>query len=255
MDDYAAIRRQEGRGSSSPNYYRALPFRDLSRKRAGEWRIRAQGYQALVRHVLSPMEHAGVLRVLDLGAGNGWLAARLAQRGHTVTAIDLQTNDWDGLGAFVHYAERFTPVQAEFDRLPFAAGQFDLAIFNASFHYSEDYLATLSVVLKAVKGSGTVVILDTPVYNDASSGAAMVRERQTQFERAYGTPSNALDSENFLTFARLEELASAVDRAVQLFRPRHSLPWRLKPWLARIKRTREPAQFSVIAFQPRETGG
>ena len=39
------------------------------------------------------------LRILDLGAGNGWMSYRLALQGHLPIAVDLLTNDRDGLGA------------------------------------------------------------------------------------------------------------------------------------------------------------
>jgi SAM-dependent methyltransferase len=251
MDDYAGVRRQEGRGSNDPAYYRALPFRDLTGKRAGEWRIRAAGFEALIRHVLAPLEPSRPLRILDLGAGNGWFSARLAARGHVVTAVDLQVNSDDGLGAFVHYPAVYTPVQAEFDRLPFAPRQFDLAVFNAAFHYSENYTTTLSSAVDAVAESGGVVILDTPIYRDGNSGAAMVRERHEQFARAFGTRSDALRSENYLTCRRIRELAATLDLEVQTYRPRHPLPWRLKPWLARLKGSREPAAFNLVVYSRR----
>ena len=71
---------------------------------------------------LSPAEErlARPLRLLDLGAGNGWLSYHLARRGHEAAAVDLTVNDFDGLGAHVHFDAPFTPVQAEFDHLPFA---------------------------------------------------------------------------------------------------------------------------------------
>ena len=84
MRDYESIRRAEGRGSDDPAYYRALPFEDLTDRFRSDWQIRATSFRALVRHVLEPAEarQRGPLRVLDLGAGSGWLSNRLAQRGH-----------------------------------------------------------------------------------------------------------------------------------------------------------------------------
>ena len=74
--DYESVRRAEQRGSNSSDYYRALPFRDLSRRHTADWRIRARSYNLLVKNVLTrlqnPLERS--LRILDLGAGNGWLS-------------------------------------------------------------------------------------------------------------------------------------------------------------------------------------
>src|SRR5512146_1193848 len=87
--EYQAVRRAEGRGSSSPAYYQALPERDLSGRMPGDWQIRAAGFHALVKEVLVPLERSlsSSLRILDLGAGNGWLSNLLALRGHAVAAV------------------------------------------------------------------------------------------------------------------------------------------------------------------------
>jgi SAM-dependent methyltransferase len=139
-----------------------------------------------------------------------------------------------------------TPVQAEFDRLPFDRGQADLAIFNASLHYSTNYETTLREALRVLREDGWLVILDSPVYRDPASGEQMVREREAYFERAYGFPSNALPSENYLTFERLEQLKAALDLRWAFLKPFYGWRWTLKPWWARLRASREPAQFLVI---------
>lgn len=249
MKEYAAIREQEQRGSNDRAYYRALPFQDLTGTRPGDWRIRAAGYTALLKHVILERESGGPMKILDLGAGSGWLSNRLAERGHTLVAVDLQTNDRDGLGAWRHYDTKFTPIQAEFDRLPLAPGQFDVVVFNAAFHYSEEYERTLAAALAAANPTGVVTILDSPVYNESASGQQMVQEREAFFERRYGTRSNALASGNFLTRRGLADLAVATRCKVQQFRPVHPLMWRLRPWWAQLRGGREPAEFMLVVFQ------
>src|SRR6267378_6158682 len=125
--EYTTVRRAEGWGSADRAYYQALPFTDLTGRFPRIWRIRAKSYVTFITRVLEPLEartgnpetlfppldkeprsggrhEASVrLRILDLGAGNGWLSNRLAQRGHSVTAIDLSDDPFDGLGAGRHY--------------------------------------------------------------------------------------------------------------------------------------------------------
>jgi hypothetical protein len=85
------------------------------------WRIRAVSFKAFIREVVSPLERENgePLKCLDIGAGNGWLSNQLALRGHKTAAVDLITNDWDGLGVYVNYSSSYLPVQAEFDTCPF----------------------------------------------------------------------------------------------------------------------------------------
>ncbi len=251
LREYQRVREAEGRGSSEAAYYRALPFADLSGCFTADWQIRARSYRSFAASVLQPRERElnRPLRILDLGAGNGWLSYRLAQRCHSVAAIDLLVNPQDGLGACVHYDAAFTPVQAEFDRLPFDNAQFDLAVFNASLHYAVNYETTLREVLRVLQPGGQIVVLDSPVYRSNSSGAQMVREREAAFTRAYGFPSNALPSENYLTYRRLHELAEVLQLRWTFIQPFYGWRWQLRPLIARLRGRREPARFAVVVGQ------
>jgi SAM-dependent methyltransferase len=252
MQEYETVRRGEGRGSDDLTYYRALPFEDLTGRYTDQWAIRARSFQALVDRVIAPMEaeRSRPLKTLDLGGGNGWLSYRLSQRGHYVGAVDLLTNPMDGLGAYMYYDLTFVPIQAEFDRLPLVEDEVDLAIFNASLHYSTDYETTLREALRVLREDGRLVILDTPVYRDPSSGQQMVREREARFEGEYGFPSNALPSQNYLTCEQLEHLEARLGLRWQRIVPFYGWRWSLKPYWARLRGSREPAQFMLIVGRP-----
>ena len=251
IDEYQHIRQAEGRGSEDPEYYRHLPYTDSSGRMSGDWRIRATSFRIFLKKVLQPLERSigKPLKCLDMGAGNAWLSNQLAQRGHLVAAIDLLTNDWDGLGAYLHYESTILPVQAEFDRLPFEIQQCDLVIFNASLHYSTDYMKTLKEAFRVLKPGGKIIVLDTPVYHSYESGQQMVEERQAQFMSLYGFPSNALPSENFLTYARIDQLSQLLRVQWCSFRPNYGLSWSLRPWIAKLTGRREPAVFFVLVWE------
>src|SRR6185503_924909 len=110
------------------------------------------------------------------------------------------------LSAWRHYDAPFTPIQAEYDHLPLADAQADVAVFNGSLHYSTDYTTTIGEALRVLAPDGIIAVLDSPMYPASASGAAMVDERQTHFQRTYGFASDALPSEHFLTRARLSEV-------------------------------------------------
>ena len=248
MREYATIREREGRGSHDPAFYRALPFKDLSGRFTSDWQIRAVSYTTFVEKVLTPFHKKAhhPLHILDLGAGNAWLSNRLKQSGHAPVAMDLLTNSLDGLGATAFYRHPFTLVQAEIDRLPFFKGLFDMAIFNASLHYSENYEVTLSEALQVLNDDGRLVILDTPIYHDADSGKQMVEEREATFAKEFGFRSNAVRNENFLTFDRLKELAEQLNLHWQFIKPPFGLKWQVKPLVAKLRMRREPAKFLVL---------
>ncbi len=251
IEDYQVIRAAEGRGSNSAAYYLALPYRDHSGRNRGQWAIRARSFRYIERHLLPRIVTVARpgLRILDLGAGNGWLSYRLARQGHFPVAVDLITNNQDGLQAAEHYRqalpELFPRFQAEIDTLPFADEQFDLTIFNASFHYSENYETTMAEALRCTRPGGTVLVADTPWYSDEQSGVRMLEERRALFIRRYGFPSDDLKSREYLTDERLAKLEATFGIRWQVHRPYYGLRWQLRPWLAKLRHKRPPSQFRI----------
>ena len=252
MQEYEQVRQAEGWGGPDAAYYRALPFVDRNGRYADIWRIRAQSFRVLGKRLLPPgMEPQ---RILDLGAGNGWLAHRLAQAGHAVAAVDLMTNATDGLGTHRYYDAAYLPLQAEYDHLPLAELQANLAIFNGSFHYATSYKHTLQEVLRVLRPQGRIVIMDSPLYRDGHSGQQMVQERQKSFAKQYGFGGNALPHENYLTYDRLAQLAAALSLQWQIIKPFYGWRWSIRPWLARLRGHREPASFYLIVGSRRLPG-
>ncbi len=258
LREYQTIREAEGRGSQDSDYYLALPFRDLTGHNQEQWAIRSRTYGFLEQKILPEIEAAAArsLRVLDLGAGNGWLSYRLALRKHLPVAVDVFTSELDGLAAAIHYGKRlpalFPRFQAELDRLPFADRQFDLAMFNASFHYSEDYFETLGEAIRCLRAGGTVIIADTAWYRADQSGQRMLTERRRMFSEQYGFPADAIPSLEYLTDERLAALERQFSIRWKIYTPFYGIGWAMRPLTAKLKGRREPSRFRIyVAEVPR----
>jgi len=249
--DYETVRKLEGRGSDDPQFYLSLPYCDRTGCNSWQWSIRSRTYKYIEGKILPAIREnaSDSLTILDLGAGNGWLSYRLASLGHRPIAVDLQTNDFDGLGAVVHYRHAlpslFPRFQAELDRLPFEAGQFDCAIFNASFHYSENYDRTLAEALRCLRPGGTVVIADSPFYTRDESGQQMLEERRRSFRKVFGFSSDSLASREYLTKDMLLALEVRHDVEWTTHRVWYGFRWVCRPLVAKLKRRREPSQFRI----------
>jgi SAM-dependent methyltransferase len=252
LADYTKIRIAEGRGSADAAFYRNLPDCPEDHPLARQWAIRRRTYECFRDRVLPSMGDG--LRMLDLGAGTGWLSNRLAYLGHQPCAVDLSCNDQDGLVAARHFDAAWSSIQAEFDHLPFSDASADAVVFNASLHYSTDYARTLREALRVLVPGGFLAVLETPVYKLESSGRRMVEERHDLFLKRYGTRSNSVPSLEFLTWPRVAELGRALNLDWKIARPWYGVRWALRPWIARVKGKREPSQFPVlIASRARET--
>lgn len=249
VDEYSRIRQAEGRGSRDDAFYVSLPYADRTGNNSRQWQIRARSFDCLLSLLgcSFPVERGA--RVLDIGAGNCWMSYRLAMAGYQPFAVDLAIDELDGLRAAEHYRTRlpslFPRFQAEMDNLPFQDAQFDVAIFNASFHYSQDFETTLREALRCVKRGGMVAIVDSPWYSRDQSGQQMVIERRNAFSRRYGTASDAIDHREYLTDQRLGELEATFATEWEIHSPRYGFRWAARPLLACLRGRREPSRFRI----------
>jgi SAM-dependent methyltransferase len=230
--EYQVIRAREGHGFGTAEELLRLPDVQSGHQHEEIWRIRRRTFAALVTRVLSQFQRP--MRVLDLGAGVGWLSYRLAELGHSPVAIDVNPDHRDGLGAAEIYG--CPRVLADFDRLPFSDGSADLAIFNGSFHYSADYSSTLQ---EALRVASCVAIMDSPIYQDPKSGQMMVLEQRA-------SRSSAIACKQFLTYRDLDELGRELSVRWEIVRPWYGIRWAARPLISRLRQRREPAQFAIL---------
>lgn len=249
--EYSHIRQAEGRGSEEDAYYLGIPYADLTRKNTRQWQLRARSFDCLRSLMRGEAPHTHSVRVLDIGAGNCWLSFRLAMAGYHPFAVDLSIDARDGLRAAEHYRKSlpvlFPRFRAEMDHLPFHDEQFDLAIFNASFHYSENYEVTLREALRCLRLGGLAAIMDTPWYSREESGRRMISERQASFLCKYGTASDSIHHLEFLTDKRLRDLEEHLSIRWQICAPHYGFRWAMRPVIAKLLRRREPSRFRIYA--------
>ena len=183
VESYRRLRLAEGFASADPQFARRLPFRDLTGRNPGIWRIRALHY-AVIRACLALLPRSE--RVLDLGSGNGWLARRLAG-GHQVTAVDVDATD-TGLGALDE--PRVRRLRAELEALPVVDGSFDVVIAAAALHYAGDLLGALAEIARVLRPGGVLLLADSPVYADPLQRHRAWQRTQRYYAGA-GTPELA----------------------------------------------------------------
>lgn len=252
IEEYERLRSAEGCNSKSDEFYLGLPYSDATRRNPAQWSSVARTFDFLMDCVLKPALPNGAV-VLDLGAGNCWLSYRLAQAEFRPCAVDLLTNECDGLGAAEHYRSSlprlFPRYRAEFAHLPFRDRQFDAVVFNASFHYAEDFEAAAKEALRCCRPGGLLIICDSPWYPSRDSGKKMADEHRAGFLRKFGTACASIDREDFLTVERLKSLESHLGISWNVYSPDLSLKWTLCSLWARLRNRREPARSRIYVSQ------
>ncbi|PIR12914.1 hypothetical protein COV49_03870 [Candidatus Falkowbacteria bacterium CG11_big_fil_rev_8_21_14_0_20_39_10] len=115
-------------------------------------------------------------RILEIGAGNCWLSAKLAED-HEVVALDVFTPFPKGLEAaevFIkHRNIYFERIKADMIKIPFKDRSFDIVLFSAALHHSSDLKRTLKDIYRILAPDGRIVLLNEP-----SKGLFGSRERE-----------------------------------------------------------------------------
>jgi len=186
-EKYDVLRLREGWASESPNYYQNLPFRDLTARHAREWRWRAASFRLLQKWLKENCRQTR-WRILDIGAGSGWMSRELAAN-HDVLAIDANAGA-HGLAALPAAQRHFMAVQAESEHLPLAANAFDLAIANASLHYTRNIEKLLEKISAVLRPGAKLIVMDSPAY-PTSEAAAAAHQRSRAYYAQMGAPELA----------------------------------------------------------------
>jgi SAM-dependent methyltransferase len=152
------------------------------------WKQKAQSLRKLLE-VLGPAKSR---KVVDAGAGTGWLSNRLSEVGFRCFATDVSWDADVGLGAISTFDEPqpvFERAVATLDNWPFRSASIDIAICNASLHYLSDPRHALAESLRVLRRGGTFVLMNSPVHSDARSATRASQDFRVRMQGLGGSPS------------------------------------------------------------------
>ncbi|MCB0795476.1 MAG: methyltransferase domain-containing protein [Flavobacteriales bacterium] len=161
--------------------YDGLPWSGLAIDK-GAWQLRVLDLQ-LVREVLSGQRG---IRVLDIGAWNGWLSARLTEEGHSALAVDYFDDPFDGLGAVQHYDRKFPAIQCDLERLDLLEGPFDLIVVQRCVAFFEDLTASMSQWRSLLTPGGRILLTGLSIHHQDRWIADTFKRRRERYHALTG---------------------------------------------------------------------
>ena len=135
-----------------------------------QWLLFGPSHRALLRRIAA-IGGDRPLRGLDVGCGTGVFASRLREAlpEARVWGIDLVSDMLTkGTARWRRHAAHVLPVQADSERLPFAAGTFDVVTCANSFHHYPHQDRAVAEMHRVLRPGGRLMLIDG--YRDAPWG-------------------------------------------------------------------------------------
>lgn len=177
------MRSESGKRLLDTSLYESLPCAAALRHDA-EWRTRCRDLSLISRAITSHFQ-ARPLRVLDVGAYNGWLSHQLARLGHHVTGIEYFADEYDGLRAHKHYSTNWRAIQMDLTDLSVFAQPFDVVIMNHGLHFFPDPVAQVARAMRTVAEGGLFLAIGLRFWRDPRRRQREVAAMIRAFRRRY----------------------------------------------------------------------
>jgi ubiquinone/menaquinone biosynthesis C-methylase UbiE len=205
-------------------------------------------------------QYAEGKRGLDVGCGEGYGTAILAQRAEHIVAVDISEK------AIAHATAKYQQKNVEFhcfpaEKLPFPDASFDLVVCLELIEHARDHLAVMREMRRVLRRGG-VLILSTPNRRIVSPGSPTplsefhvrefdVRETQELCRRYFSEVEFFTQRNPFAGSRRLIRWAMSLDflRLRKLFRrsSRERMKWGVRGALGEtVKEEPEPERWGVV---------
>ena len=183
LQAFAQYRHEREERMPEPALFPRLPEAGIDLD-PGLWRLRVLDLQLVQGHIGARQG----LRVLDVGAWNGWLSHRLAAAGHLVTAVDVFTDPLDGLGAVVHYPANFRAIQCDQERLHLLDGPYDLIVAQRCMGYMVDIAKSIEQIRGLLAPGGSAILTGLNIFRRTGPIRAHFAQSATRFQEQFGIP-------------------------------------------------------------------
>jgi ubiquinone/menaquinone biosynthesis C-methylase UbiE len=177
---YISSRQKENRIYSDEQVAQ-LPFIEPSHIHYDEWQVRIRSYARLIRYL---EKKTRPLMILEVGCGNGWLSAKLANLSDsTVTGIDVNKTEISQARRVFRGKSNISFAVADLMNVEFDV-KFDIILFAASMQYFSSFDNIIREALSLLKENGEIHIMDSHFYR--AKDLERARERSRSYYQSIG---------------------------------------------------------------------
>lgn len=182
-DIYIKVRRAEQR-IYEPGEISKLPVVPRDHVHHGEWKLRRESLNELLKY-LKFRSHLS--RIMDLGCGNGWLTAAIAETfpRKSIHGVDLNHFELDQARSVFEFPNLNYTYLDIFKPVPHA-GEYDMVLIVSTIQYFPHLDKLIDRLMEILSENGEIHILDSPLY--ASDQNTLARERSEEYYRQLGYP-------------------------------------------------------------------
>lgn len=180
---YISLRKKEGRIFTEKEIAK-LPVVPASHSHFKEWEIRKDSCNNLLNYI---KKNGHVCDILEVGCGNGWLAAQLSSvaKGEVI-GIDINRFELKQAQKVFRRKHNLNFVAGDIHSGILADKKFDLIVFAASIQYFKSLKEIVKTVLPYLTLQGEIHILDTHFYT--RDGISVAKQRTKKYFSDLGFP-------------------------------------------------------------------
>ena len=151
-----------------------------------EWKLRKRSLQRFTNYI---QKYNDKLNLLDVGSGNGWFSANIANRSSIdIYALDVNKFELEQAARVFNFKNIFFICGNIFDNI-FEEHAYDIITLNSSIQYFDDLDKLIKRLFYFLTDKGEIHILDSPIYNQNELAGA--KERTARYYISTGFPEMA----------------------------------------------------------------
>jgi 2-polyprenyl-3-methyl-5-hydroxy-6-metoxy-1,4-benzoquinol methylase len=182
---YIALREHEMRVYSDEEV-KHLPDTNNSNPHKEEWKLRKRSLHRFNNYI---QKYNDKLNLLDIGCGNGWFSANVANSSPiNIFALDINKVELEQAARVFNLNNIYFICGNIFDNI-FNESTYDIITLNSSIQYFGKLDGLIKRLFYFLTDDGEIHILDSPIYNQNELAGA--KERTASYYISFGFPEMA----------------------------------------------------------------